>query len=73
MKYRAKITNCISHIKNVKKYATSYVLRDTNDFYIDADTEQEAELIEELNYTMGKAVRIYTELLNLTSNNDELC
>lgn len=66
MKYRAKITNCISHIRNVKRYANITAIHDAKDTYIEVNTEEEADLIEDLNYTMGKAVTIYTKLIELT-------
>lgn len=67
MKYRAKITNIIPQIKNVKKYEHAYILHDATDNYIEVDTEEEAELIEEMNYTYRKAYLIYKELINITT------
>lgn len=67
MKYRAKITNIIPQIKNVKKYENRYISHGAFDTYIEVDTEEEAELIEEMNYTYGKAFLIYKELINLTT------
>ena len=66
MKYRAKITNIVPQIRNIKKYATRYICRDTQDLYIEVETEDEAELIEELNYTYQKAFAIYNELIEKT-------
>lgn len=73
MKYRAKITNIISQIRNVKAYSNLYILRDNRDFYIDVNTEEEAELIEELNLTINKATRKYAKLIELTTKENELC
>lgn len=67
MKYRAKITNIIPQIMNVKKYENQHTLHDAYDTYIDVDTEEEAELIEEMNYTYRKAYLIYKELINITT------
>lgn len=67
MKYRAKITNIIPQIKNVKKYEYNIVIHDAQDMYIDVDTEEEAELIEEMNWTYRKAFQIYKELINITT------
>lgn len=66
MKYRAKITNIVPQIRNISKYAIGYICRDTQDLYIEVDTEEEAELIEELNYTYQKAFAIYNELIEKT-------
>lgn len=66
MKYRAKITNIVPQIRNISKYATRYICRDTKDLYIEVDTEEEVELIEELNYTYQKAFAIYNELIEKT-------
>lgn len=66
MKYRAKITNIVPQIRNISKYAKSYICRDTQDLYIEVETEEEAELIEELNYTYQKAFAIYNELIEKT-------
>ena len=67
MKYRAKITNIIPLILNVKKYEKSNFLHDQNDTYIEVNTEKEAELIDELNYTNRKVYLIYRELIDLTT------
>ena len=66
MKYRAKITNIIPQIKNIKAYEKGYICRDKEDLYIEVDTEEEAELIEELNNTYQKAFAIYNELIEKT-------
>lgn len=67
MKYRAKITNIVPQIRNISKYAKSYNCRDTQELYIEVDTEEEAELIEELNYIYQKAFAIYNELIEKTN------
>lgn len=67
MKYRAKITNIIPQIMNIKKYEYAYILHDATDNYIEVDTEEEAELIEDMNYTYRKAYLIYKELINITT------
>lgn len=66
MKYRAKITNIVPQIRNISKYANSYICRDNEDLYIEVDTEEEAELIDELDYTYRKAFAIYNELIEKT-------
>lgn len=66
MKYRAKITNIVPQIRNISKYAKSYISRATQDLYIEVETEEEAELIEELNYIYQKAFAIYNELIEKT-------
>lgn len=66
MKYRAKITNIVPQIRNISKYATGYICQDFHDLYIEVDTEEEAQLIEELNNTFQKAFAIYNELIKKT-------
>lgn len=67
MKYRAKMTNIIPQIRNIKKYEHAHILHDATDNYIEVDTEEEAELIEEMNYTYRKVYLIYKELINITT------
>lgn len=67
MKYRAKITNIIPQIMNVKKYERAHILQDEKEYYIEVDTEEEAELIEEMNYTYRKVYLIYKELIEITT------
>lgn len=66
MKYRAKITNIVPQIKNIKDYVNGLIYRDIEELYIEVETEEEAELIEELNYTYQKAFAIYNELIEKT-------
>ena len=67
MKYRAKMTNVIPLIMNVRKYEHANVLHDATDTYIEVDTENEAELIEEINRTYRNVYLIYKELINVTT------
>lgn len=66
MMYRAKCTNCLSQLKNLKAYEKAYICADSNDIYIEVDTEEEAEKIEQLNKAMNKSLYIYNELIDLT-------
>lgn len=66
MKYRAKCTNIVSQIKNITAYSKSYICHDAKDHYIEVDTEDEAELIEELNEEMTQALKTYKKLMSLT-------
>lgn len=67
MKYRAKITNIVPQIMNIKSYARRYYLEINQELYIEVKTEEEAELIDELNYTYQKAFAIYNELIEKTT------
>ena len=60
MKYRANCKNCISHIKNISKYADRAIQSDAKSIWIEVETEAEAELIEKLNKTMSKAIGSYS-------------
>lgn len=66
MKYRAKCTNIVSLIKNIKAYAESYIIYYDKDQYIEVDTYEEAVLIEELNDEMTQALETYHKLMSLT-------
>lgn len=68
MEYIATVTYCISQIRNIKKYATRALKKVGEEIYIIVETNEEAELIDELNKTCKKAYRQYRELLQL---NDE--
>ena len=68
MEYIATVTYCIPQIRNIKKYATRALIKAGGETNIIVDTNEEAELIDELNKTFKKAYRQYRELLQL---NDE--
>lgn len=67
MKYRAKITNCIQLIECHYNFEKNHVCHDKYDTYIEVDTEEEAEIIEELNKTTSRTTELYTKLRDLTS------
>lgn len=66
MKYRAKCTNCISQILNITKYKNSFICKDATDRYIEVDSEEEADLIEEINKQIGETTKLYEKLIELT-------
>ena len=68
MEYIATVTYCIPQIRNIKKYATRALNKVGGEINIIVETNEEAELIDELNKTFKKAYRQYRELLQL---NDE--
>ena len=68
MEYTATVTYCIPQIRNIKKYATRALYKAGGEINIIVETNEEAELIDELNKTFKKAYRQYRELLQL---NDE--
>lgn len=65
MKYRARITNCVSHIKNIKKYSDAYFPHDMKDMWIEVDSEEEATEIEMMNRYFGQALKSYQRLIEL--------
>ena len=67
MKYRAKITNIVPQIMNIKAYERRYYLEINKELYMEVETEEEAELIEELNNIYQKAFAIYNELIEKTN------
>lgn len=69
MKYRAKCTWCLSQIANLYNKKTAYLCHDKTDTWIEVNTEEEAELIEELNKQLRKTTETYTRLRDITTNN----
>lgn len=66
MKYKAKCTNCVSHIKNITKYADADILCDKKDLWIEVDSEAEVEAIEMIDYLFGWALFRLKKLIELT-------
>lgn len=66
MKYRAKCTHCVSHIKNITKYANADILSDKKGLWIEVDSEAEAAMVEMIDYHFNKAIQRYKQLIDLT-------
>ncbi len=66
MKYRAKVTHCVSQIRNINKYAAAHILKDAHDLWIDVDTEEESTLIEVFDLYMNLAIKEYKKLVELS-------
>lgn len=63
MKYRAKCTYCISQVMNIYPDRRKYPMpTDNYNTYIEVDTEQEAECIENINHHMQFALLILQDL-----------
>lgn len=69
MKYRAICTHCASPIMNLYPKRENYYCYDATDLYIEVNTPEEANLIEQLNGYQEGSFRVYNELVKLTSNN----
>lgn len=69
MKYRAICTHCVSPIMNLYPRSESHYYYDATDLYIEVNTPEEANLIEQLNRYQEGSFRVYKELVKLTSNN----
>lgn len=67
MKYRAKVTNCISHVMNITRYSNKQLISDGAEVYIEVDTNAEAKLIERLNLRVEMAIITYRSLITITS------
>lgn len=65
MKYRAKMTYCIPQMMNVYENGNANVCKDAKDTYIEVNTEEEAELIEEINNHFQQALQLYKQLIKL--------
>ena len=66
MKYRVKVTHCISQLKNIKKFANAKFLKGWNDIYIDVDDVATLIAIEDLEMYMAAALKALTRLEELT-------
>lgn len=71
MKYRAKFTRILSTIENLYNFKKHNVVRDSKDAYIEVDTEDEAEVIEELNRLEAKRISLLKELHGLIAFNQK--
>lgn len=65
MKHRAKMTYCIPQIMNVYEKGKAQIVRDVKDYYIEVNTQEEAELIEEINDHFQQALQLYKQLIKL--------
>lgn len=65
MKHRAKMTYCIPQMMNVYENGKAPICKDEKDTYIEVDTEEEAELIEEINDHFQQALQLYKQLIKL--------
>lgn len=72
MKYRAKCTNCISQLLNITKYKDAFFCKDASNRYIEVDSEEEADLIEEINKQKGELTKLYERLIKLTQTHETL-
>lgn len=66
MKYRVKVTHCISQLKNIKKFANVKFHKGWNDIYIDVDDVATLIAIEDLEMYMAAALKTLTRLEELT-------
>lgn len=69
MKYRAICTHCVSPILNLYPASENFYIYDALELYIEVNTPEEANLIEQLNGYQEGSFRVYNELVKLTSNN----
>ena len=69
MKYRGICTHCVSPIMNIYPKGKYDYYADDKNIYVEVNTIEEAALIEQLNTYQKGSIRVYTELVKLTSNN----
>lgn len=69
MKYRAKITDCRQTIGSIYDLYDGKVRKDKYDEWLEVDTEEEAEIIEEINRLQAKAKELYTRLFDIYIEN----
>lgn len=62
MLYRVKITSCAHLFDNIYGTEYAYICKDEKEIYAEVRTEEEANLIEQLNTHQEESLRIYEEL-----------
>lgn len=67
MLYEVKITSCVPLIDNLYDLNKHQVKRRGFNVFFDAGTEEEANLIKELNKHQEKSIKIYNQLRNIIS------
>lgn len=65
MKYRAKCTKIVSFIEDNYNCNVYHIVRDAKDKYIEVDTLEEADIIEELNRLQEKAIKLKLRLYDI--------
>lgn len=66
MKYRVKVTHCISQLMNIKKFANAKFLKGVNDTYMEIDDVATLIAIEDLEMYTAAALNALTRLEELT-------
>ena len=66
MKYRVKVTHCISQLMNIKKFANAKFLEGVNDTYIVVDDVTILIIIEDIEMYMAAALKALKRLEALT-------
>lgn len=64
MKYRAKVTQIPSHTTDIHYLYNRQFVTDKTDIYIEVESEEEAELIEEINELSKELTRKRLQLYN---------
>ncbi|MBO5886610.1 MAG: hypothetical protein J6Q60_01135 [Bacteroidaceae bacterium] len=65
MNYPVRCTQCISLLKNIKKYAHNRVYSIDKDLYIEVETTEEHNLIMQLNKHQEASLKIFINLNEL--------
>lgn len=68
MKYRAKCTKIVSFVEDNYNVNVYHIVRDASDKYIEVDTMEEADIIEELNRIEEKALKLKLRLFDILDN-----
>lgn len=65
MKYEVKCTNCLSLLKNLKKYANANYTMHLGEVYIEIDDINERIYIEDIEMYQVATYKYYNRLINL--------
>ena len=68
MVYRAKITKIYNTIEDIYNFKKHHVVTDSKDAYIEVDTEEEAEIIEEMNKLKEQFNKLHIDLIEKAKN-----
>lgn len=69
MKYRAKVTQIPSYTKDIYYLHNRQFVTDKTDIYIEVESKEEAELIEEINELSKELTRKRLQLYNYRKQN----
>lgn len=65
MMYRAKCTKIVADVENMYNTNKNHIVKDERDYYIEVNTEDEAEIIEKMNKLQREFSELKLKLIDL--------